>query len=61
MATDRNGDPVPPTSPTPPTDDDDLDEVRRRAAERAGEIERLSARIDDLHGQIEAYRRRRGS
>jgi hypothetical protein len=42
-------------------DDDDLDVMMRRMAERAGEIERLTARINDLHGEIEAYRRRRNS
>lgn len=60
MATDRNGDPADPTTSEQPVDDD-LVEVMRRTAERAGEIERLTARINDLHGQIEAYRRRRGA
>jgi hypothetical protein len=61
MATERNGDPIRPTDPEPPPADDDLDVMMRRMAERAGEIERLTARINDLHGQIEAYRRRRGA
>ncbi|MDP9795849.1 hypothetical protein J2S43_004361 [Catenuloplanes nepalensis] len=60
MATDGNGEAIQPTSPEP-LPDDEFAELRRRVAERAGEIERLSARIDDLHGQIEAYRRQRGS
>ncbi|GAB7052107.1 hypothetical protein [Catenuloplanes indicus] len=60
MATDRNGDPIQPSSPATPDDDDELDALRRRVAERAGEIERLSARINDLHGEIVAYRRSLG-
>ncbi|MFI5845630.1 hypothetical protein ACIA8K_38590 [Catenuloplanes sp. NPDC051500] len=60
MATERNGDPIHPTEPEQPPDDD-LDVMMRRMAERAGEIERLTARINDLHGEIEAYRRRRGA
>ncbi|WP_157241010.1 hypothetical protein [Catenuloplanes japonicus] len=61
MATEREREGTSPPPPSPAADDDDLDQVVRRAVERAGEIAVLSAKINDLHGQIEAYRRQRGN